>query len=217
MPDDTTAEREQALTIAVNLHSERYAGTIASSVLDRELIDTAWTMYEWLTGPVELTLIPGPITKQDTNVAVDRPTGGNSMTQLHDDEKIDYTVKLTSKRGNEVFDAPGDADDVRWTLEGEGAEATLSLEVSADTRKATVKAKGPVGSGVLRASFDRNGVERFATVAIDVVPGDVDKVELTEGAVTKQDEETPEVPGGEEPTPEPEQPAPGSGEPDTNA
>lgn len=197
MPDetfDTTAEREQSLLIAVDLHRGRHKLDIISALVDQEMIKTASLVYEYLTGPVELTLTVGPIIKIDTGEVVDRPIGGNGMAQIHDDEKIEFTVTAKSKRGNEVPDVEGPADDISWSLEGDGADAALVLTTSADSRKATVAAKGPVGSGVLRASFSRNGLDRFVTVAVDVVPGDVETLELSAGTVSKIEETTPEEP-----------------------
>lgn len=187
---DYRQERERALVESLKLHAARYSQTVESGKLDRELIATAKAMFDFLVGPAFLSLKIGPVSKQDTGLPVANPLGGNPM-QLRDDEQFTATVELTSSRGNQVLDQPGDQDDVRWTLEGDGADGVLSLEVSDDSRTATVKASGPVGSAVLRAEVG----DLFVTEAVDVVAGEAALITISTSTPTKQEDET----GGEQP------------------
>lgn len=195
--NDYRQERERALTEALRLHDSRYSQASATENLDRELITTAKSIFDFLAGPAFLFLNIGPVVHQDTGQPIANPLGGNPM-QLRDDEQFTATVELKSARGNSILDQPGTQDDISWTVEGDDAEGVLTLEVSEDTRTATVKASGPVGSAVLRAEIG----ELFVTEAVDVVPGEASLITVQTSEPTKQQDTEP---GGEtpEPTPEP--------------
>lgn len=99
--------------------------------------------------------------------------------QLHDDEKVTFSVAETDAKG---FDVPDDAtttaDDVTWTLDNASVGA---LTVSTDTRSCDFVA-GSVGSGILTVAS--GGLS--ATVAIDVIPAGAVALTVTAGAVTPQ-------------------------------
>lgn len=108
--------------------------------------------------------------------------------QLRDNEQVSLTVTLASARGNVIGDQPGTEDDLVWTVSGD--EGVVTLDVSEDTRTATVKASGTLGSTVVRVEIG----ELFATEAFDVVPGDAALITITAGTPTEQETEpTPEA------------------------
>lgn len=195
--NDYRQERDRALTEALKLHFSRYSGAPATEHLDRELIATSKSIFDFLAGPAFLFLNIGPVVHQDTGSPVANPLGGNPM-QLRDNEQFTASVELKSARGNSILDQPGTQDDISWSVtaeDGTSGESLLTLEVSEDTRTATVKAAGPVGSAVLRAEIG----ELFVTEAVDVVPGEATLITVTTSEPTTQEEPTPEP----EPTPGP--------------
>jgi len=205
---DYRQERERALAESLKLHDSRYSQATETGALDRELIATAKAMFDFLVGPAFLSLKIGPVSKQDTGLPVANPLGGNPM-QLRDDEQFTATVELTSSRGNPVADRPGDeTDNVNWTVEGD-AEGVLTLDVSEDSRTATVKAAGPVGSAVLRAEVG----ELFVTQAVDVVAGDAALMSISTSTPTKQESELPEPTPGEDEDGQPQPTEPPTDEP----
>lgn len=190
---DHGEDRATALDHAVALHSERYRHALDTGDADDNLVETATRLFEFLTGPAHLVVDTGPVTHQGGGPVVDPlprkpdPTGGTIM-QLRDDEQVTYSVTLASARGNVITDQPGTQDDLTWTLEGESG--VLGLEVSEDTRSATVRALGPVGSGILRVQIG----DLYATEAVDVVAGDASLITLTAGEPGKQTEQEPGQP-----------------------
>lgn len=187
---DYTHERELALATTLDLYREDVFADLVSGngteAADKALRETATTVFRWLTGPAIMFLAVGSVVSQDTGQPVENPLGGNPM-QIRSNEQFTATVTLADSRGNVIGDAPGVEDDVAWSVSGD--EGVLTFTVSEDSRTATVKATGPVGSAVLRAEVG----ELFATLAVDVVPGEVALVTINASEPTEQPAE-PEVP-----------------------
>jgi hypothetical protein len=156
---DVASEKMTALMMAVELHKNVYA----SRGDDADVLTTANNLFGYLGGPLVITLIIGPILDQATG----RPTGNitkGSPVQLHDDEKVTFTVAESDAKGANVpDDATTTADDVSWTLDNAGVG---TLVVSPDTRSCELSA-GTVGSGVLTVAT--------GAVALTVTAGDVSK------------------------------------------
>lgn len=197
---DHGEDRAVALDRAVFLYRNQYDQPTDTTETDRALRRTAESLFRWLTGPAFLVVQTGPVSDLATGEPVSDPLphkadpdGGKRM-QLRDNEQVTYTVTVASARGNVISDQPGTQDDLTWTLEG--GEDVLELTVSEDTRSATVRALGPVGSGVLRVEVG----ELFATEAIDVVAGEAALLTLAAGEVSDQPSEQPpaDEPGGDE-------------------
>lgn len=186
---DYTSERNRALMAALELYGDGLFSHIAqmdgTDDANEALRETASEIFSWLIGPAIMFLTVGPVVSQDTGLPVNNPLGGNPM-QLRDNEQVDLTVTLASARGNVIGDQPGTEDDLVWTVTGD--ENVLTLDVSTDTRTATVKAAGPVGSAVVRVEIG----ELFATEAFDVVPGDAALITISSGPVTEQPTGEPE-------------------------
>lgn len=92
--------------------------------------------------------------------------------QLHDTEQFTLTLEAQDSKGFAV------ADTLTWTVDDPNV---VSLQVSSDTMSATILAGAP-GSAVVTIT---DGT-LTATEAVDVVPGAVAKLVLTEGPVTSQ-------------------------------
>jgi hypothetical protein len=175
---DPIGARYTALHLAVKLHKESYDARYDTADQDTLLLSTADSFFRFLGGPIVFTLIIGPIVDQSTG----RPTGNTtkgSPVQLHDNEKVTFSVAESDAKG---FDVPDDAtttaDDVTWTLDNASVGA---LTVSSDTRSCDFAA-GSVGSGILTVAS--GGLS--ATVAIDVIPAGAVALTVTAGAVTPQ-------------------------------
>jgi hypothetical protein len=200
MARDVSLERERALNAALDLYND---GLFASLSVNSDegpayaagaFLDTAESIFRWLSGGVSFTITHGVVVDQTTGQPTGTITGGTAM-QLRDNEQVDLTVTVASAKGNVIGDDPStNADDLVWTAEG--GEGVIELEVSEDTRTATVVAQD-TGSAVVRVEL--SGTDLFATVAVDVVPGEAALVTIAEGTPTKQPEPEPEP----EPTPEP--------------
>lgn len=168
---DLSQERGHALDAAVDV--------VTGLQLDQaETLPLATKFYGWLVGPASMSLSFGPIVDQDT----EEPTGrnGSAMTQLRDSQK--FTVSLTAQdaKGAEVLDdASTTADDAVWTSDN---EAAFTVEVDASNPRSATVIAGTPGSGVLTVAIG----EITATLAVDVVPGDIALVTLSEGPITEQ-------------------------------
>lgn len=181
MPRDLSAERNRALEEALSL----YRGEAFNGALDREgsrvateaLLDTATTIFRWLTGPVSFTIRIGEVFKQDGSTT-GRTIGGSPM-QLHDDEQVTLSVAVADAKGAAIADDPSRTDDnLEWTVDDENV---ATLQVSADTRACTVVAGQP-GSTVVTVKLG----DLTATEAVDVVPGDAALITISEGTPEKQ-------------------------------
>lgn len=187
---DYSGDRERALKAALELYENGLFYDLAQAdgennvtAANKALRSTASAIFTWLIGPAIMFLTVGPVVSQDTGLPVANPLGGNPM-QLRDNEQVDLTVTLASARGNVIGDQPGTEDDLVWTVSGD--QGVVTLDVSADTRTATVKATGTLGSTIVRVEIG----ELFATEAFDVVAGDAALITITAGEPTEQ-EETP--------------------------
>jgi len=180
LPDRTDA-RLLAMTQALVLYHSGWADLIATDGTedaDAALKATATTIYDWYVGPVAIYVTIGTVLNQDTG----QPTGtvlkGTPM-QLHDDEKVDLSVIVTSAKGAPIADDPSTTgDDLTWTSDD---STVAGLAVSDDTRTCTVLA-GEVGSTVVTVSLG----ELSATLAVDVIPGDAAVITIGEGVPSKQ-------------------------------
>lgn len=94
------------------------------------------------------------------------------MAQLHDDEQVDVSVRAVDAKGFEV-----DVD-LSATVEDTTVATVQELE---DGRTFRVIAGNP-GSTIVHVTTG----ELEATLAVDVVPGDVALVQLTVGDPVKQ-------------------------------
>lgn len=188
---DLSAVRHVAMAHAVTLHVDRFDGDSADH---RDLLDTAIVIHYWLAyGPTFPTIIFAPVLDQVTGEATGNVFGG-PMSQLHTDEKVTGTIRALDSRGFEVPDDPAtESDNVTWTLQA-GGEGVATLEVSGDTRSATLSAVAP-GSTVLTADIATPAGNRVVTQALDVIPGDVASLEIVMGTPVKQDGTTPVGPG----------------------
>jgi len=179
-PDRTDA-RCLAMVQALVLYHSGWADLIATDGTedaDAALKATATTIYDWYVGPVAIYVTIGTVLNQDTG----QPTGtvlkGTPM-QLHDDEKVDLSVIVTSAKGAPIADDPSTTgDDLTWTSDD---STVAGLAVSDDTRTCTVLA-GVVGSTVVTVSLG----ELSATLAVDVIPGDAAVITIGEGVPSKQ-------------------------------
>lgn len=184
---DTSDSRHLALAYAARLMQAQFDESTDIEETTGETIAVATAIYDWLVGPAMLLLTIGPILKQGTREPTGREPGGSPM-QLRDNEENDLSVTVASAKGNVISDQPGTQDDLSWTVEGD--TGVVELVVSEDTRTCTVRAVD-LGSATVRVEIG----EVFATVAVDVVPGEAALVTVTEGTPRKQAAEgEPEVP-----------------------
>ncbi len=94
------------------------------------------------------------------------------MAQLHDDEQVDVSVRALDAKGFEVdVDLSATVDD----------ETVATVTEGADGHTFTVVAGNP-GSTIVHVTTG----DLEATLAVDVVPGDVALVKLDVGEPTKQ-------------------------------
>lgn len=188
MARDVSQERELALNAALRLYEDEAFAELAITSngpggATAAVLHTATALFRWLTGGVGFTITHGVVIDQTTHQPTGTITGGTHM-QLRDNEQVDLTVTVASAKGNVIGDDPStEADNLVWTAEG--AEGVLTLEVSEDTRTATVLAQD-TGSAVVRVEL--SGTDLFATVAVDVVPGEAALVTIAEGTPIKQPE-----------------------------
>lgn len=171
---DRTEDRRIALSHAVSLHSERFKPGDSS---DSYVRSTATVLFNWLSGPVAMLLTIGPVFDQVTGLLTGKTVGG-PVAQLRDSEQFTLSVDVADAKGASISDQPGIDDDVQWTIDNSDV---ASLQVSDDSRQCTVVA-GTVGSGVLTVTLG----ELFATLAVDVIPGDAAKLTINEGAIEPQ-------------------------------
>jgi hypothetical protein len=175
---DVVGDKYSALHLAVDLHRQSYSSHSNYADADDAVIATANKFFSFFGGLAVVTLIIGPILDQATG----RPTGNTtkgSPVQLHDDEKVTFTVAESDAKGaNVADDATTTADDVSWTVDNADA---VSLTVSEDTRSCELVA-GTVGSAVLTVTAG----SLTATVAVDVIPAGAVALTVTAGDVSKQ-------------------------------
>lgn len=192
---DTSDARDKALLLSARLHRTRYQEEPADEA-DEALLGTATAVWRWLAGPAYILLTTGPVTDQDTGEIDDMNHGGSPM-QIHDNQQFTATVTLASAKGNVIGDLPGQADDLQWSVDT--GDDVISLEVSEDSRTATVKAVD-TGSAVVRVVVPGTEPELFATLAVDVVAGPAALITIETSEPTDQPAAEPEP----EPQPQPE-------------
>lgn len=141
------------------------------------LLDIYSRFYALFRGPASLITKIGAIHKQNENAPNNDFHRGDEM-QLHDDEQVRLTVDAKDAKGYPTL------EQLTWTVDN---DTVARLEVSADTQSVLVVAGQP-GSAVVRVEEHTDGEETplFATVAVDVVAGDIALIGVTEGAPEKQ-------------------------------
>lgn len=146
-----------------------------------DVLERAHAYFEWLTRriPATIALTAGEVTKQP------QQEEQNPM-QIHDDEQFDVTLTVKDAKGATIT---GDA--ITVTVDNPEVVSAVAL---ADGSGYTLVAGTP-GSAVVTfdAGADDNGNEVKVTEAVDVVPGNVATVTITEGTATKQ---APAAPAG---------------------
>lgn len=174
--DLAAEDRFLALRLAVDLHSKGFDSRAYGA--NAAVVETAATLYRFLDRSTTFFLIVGPVLAQSTGLPTGNTTKGSPM-QLHDDEKVDLTVAETDAKGFPVSDDPNSTtDDVTWFVDD---ESVASLQVSSDTRTATVLA-GSVGSAVVTVTAGT----LTATVAVDVIAGGATVLTVTAGTPVPQ-------------------------------
>lgn len=177
---DTTAERLAALADAVEL--VKPSGSLPDAgvgPLVARVLRIADDFYQWLAGPVSLTIHPGTIVDQDTNAPTGDTYRGGTM-QLHDDQKATLDVEERDAKGVLLV------DNVTWTIDDEQV-ATIVTEASTDPgapegTMVTWLVAGLPGSAVVTATDGTLS----ATLAVDVVPGDVALIQISTGEPVPQ-------------------------------
>lgn len=168
---DLSTERGHALDAAVTVVTEL-------ELNQRDVLPLATAFYGWLVGPASMSLSFGPIVDQDTNETTGR--NGSAMTQLRDSQKFDVSLTAQDAKGAEVLDdASTTADDAVWTSSNEEA---VTVEVSPDNPRSATVIAGLPGSSVVTVAIG----EISATLAVDVVPGDIALVSISEGPISEQ-------------------------------
>jgi hypothetical protein len=163
---DRSAQRAQALDAAVEFH--RSAGGDIHVVLT-----AATALYGWLVGPAAMSLEFGPIVDQTT----EQPTGrtASAMTQVRDNQKFLVSLRAQDAKGAEVLDnATTNDDNPTWVSSD---EAVFTWAVNPDNPREAFAVAGLPGSAVGTVGIG----EISATIAVDVVAGDIALVVLQSG------------------------------------
>lgn len=154
------------------------------ALFGQTVYETAEEIYRWVVKrtPAKIRIVAiGDVTKQ--NPQEDKPM------QIHDNEQFDITVEVDDAKG---FALTGEALTVT-----SADESVATVQAGTDGVTYTIVAGNP-GSTVVTfdAGTDDNGNAVQATEAVDVVPGDVATIKLTEGAATPQTPAAPPADGG---------------------
>jgi len=172
------SDRSAALKFAVTLHENVFVLTAAGTSRDEAVtgvLQTADRFYQWLVKPVHLKITVGEIVNQETGKPSEEQHSGGSTVQLHDDEKVNLTVEAQDAKGADVL-----GETLVWSILD---ESVATLQVADDSMSCEVVAGTP-GSTTGTVSDDAAGVS--ATFAVDVVPGGVALISITEGTPEKQ-------------------------------
>lgn len=184
----TEAQGDAQLRLACLDLALRHQGGLSSETV----YETAEDVYRWATkrSPSRITVAVGDVTRQ-------QPQQEDQPMQIHDNEQFDVTVEVDDAKG---FQITGDQLTVT-----SADESVATVQAGADGVTYTIVAGNP-GSTVITfdAGTDDNGNAVTATEAVDVVPGNVATIKLTEGTATPQGAATP-APGDTttEPGPDP--------------
>lgn len=170
-------ERTLALTQAVALHAASFGGQGVEEQR-RAVLTTAQAFYYFLTGAASVSVSYGPIVKQNTHEETGK--AGTAMAQIHDDEEFDIELSAADAKGAAVLDREGDTSDDPTFVSSDESVFTYRT-FGENPRKATVVGGQP-GSAVGTITLGNIVV----THAVDVVPGDIATVNITEGEVRKQ-------------------------------
>lgn len=166
---DTTNE-ELALQLAVSAVKEGWDQRQVEEVLR-----IAKQFYYFLAPiPAKLVVFPtGEVTDLNTGKPTGTPITQGGTMQLHDNEEFTLSVSETDSKGVALQDT------LTWSENSNGQVVTL--QVAADTQSAVIVANLP-GSAVVTVTDGTLS----ATEAVDVVPGTVAKINISEGAVSTQ-------------------------------
>lgn len=148
-------------------------GSIALGGSDDQILRRAEKFYRWLNGqkPLRLVLDVGPAHHQGT-APFPGPMKETHMAQLHDDQEFEVTVSARDAKGFEVADQfTASVDDT----------SVATVEALEDGKTFVVTAGNP-GSAVMTVTDGTLS----ATLAIDVVPGDVALIQLQVGDPSDQ-------------------------------
>jgi len=171
---DLTAERLAALGLAVESHRESFA---AENYDPQRVVRTADAYWEFLTAPVSILIIAGPVLDQGTGGKSDNP-GGSGMVAIKDTQKFPLTVKAFDAKGNEV-QAP---TDVTYSVDN----TDVASIVNDDAGAPWVVAGNP-GSAVVTGDWpDSPHGDLQGTLAVDVTTGDAASLSIEAGDVTDQ-------------------------------
>lgn len=160
--------RLACLELASRGHNSRFPGR-------ESVYDVAEEIFAWATKrtPSKIRIVAiGDVTKQT-------PQQEDQPMQIHDNEQFNVTVEVDDAKG---FQISGDQLTVT-----SADESVATVQAGADGVTYTIVAGNP-GSTVITfdAGTDDNGNAVQATEAVDVVPGNVATIKLTEGAATTQ-------------------------------
>lgn len=166
--------RLACLDLALRQHSRSPFGETA--------FESAEHIYRWVNKRTPATIrvvAVGDVIKQN-------PQEDNPM-QIHDNEQFDVTIEVDDAKG---FQITGDALTVTSS-----DESVITVQSSAPGSTVYTLVAGNPGSAVVTfdAGTDDNGNQVTATEAVDVVPGNVATIKITEDTATTQ--------GAGEPTP----------------
>jgi hypothetical protein len=167
---DTSNERALALSQTTALYAGRFTGGASH---DQQFLATASAQYEWLIGPVAISVTLGPIFDQETG----QPTGNAGGDTLKDSEKALLLISAVDAKGNPTS-VP---TDVTVTVDDQ-AVAT----VTQDDAGWWVIAGSPgstVGTGTWPSA---PGGQITGTFAIDVTAGDAASLSITLGTPVAQ-------------------------------
>jgi len=167
----TEAQGDAQLRLAcLDLALRNYQTSLSSETV----YDVAENVYRWATKrtPSRIKIVAvGDVVRQ-------QPQQEDKPMQIHDNEQFTVTVEADDAKG---FQISGEA------LTVTSADETVATVQDQGNGTYLIVAGNP-GSTVVTfdAGTDDNGNPVQATEAVDVVPGDVATIKLTEGAATPQ-------------------------------
>jgi hypothetical protein len=167
--------RAAAAIAAAVLHSSSYvttAGHVGAQIAIAAVRSTAEQLLPWIAGVTAIHLTTGPVVDQVTHLPTGTTITPGGPVQIHDNEQFSLTADPVDSKGVPL------ADVLTWTVDN---DSVATLSVSPDTHTCTVVAGLP-GSTIVTVS---DGM-LSATEAVDVIPGGVATIRITEGPVEPQ-------------------------------
>lgn len=167
MPD-LTDDRRAALWLAVELHRDSFMGGAAT-----EIVATADAFWEFLTAPVSLLIIAGPVVDQTTGRPTGNP-GGTDMAPVKDSDKFPLLVTALDSKQNPTT-AP---TDVTFS----SSDTTVVTISDPDANGVKWAIAGQPGSAVITGDWpDSPHGDLQGTLAVDVTAGDAATLVITAG------------------------------------